>query len=105
MIYGGPHPTERSWRDIEKYVNEHKGALEEERCLILSNTFPMKMPKTSAEDVVFKDRDSDGLLTPTVDPMVITVGLGPAIVRRVLVDMGASVNVLFVNTFQKIGSP
>lgn len=70
--------------------------------MVLSNTFPMKMSKTSGEDVVFKDRDSDGLLTPTVDPMVVTIGIGPAIVRRVLVDSGASVNVLFINAFSQM---
>lgn len=57
---------------------------------------------SSGEDVVFKDRDSDGLLTPTVDPMVVTIGIGPAIVRRVLVDSGASVNVLFINAFSQM---
>jgi len=55
----------------------------------------LKMPRTVIEDIVFRDRDSDGLLSPTVDPMVVTVGIGPAIVRKVLVDTGASVNVLF----------
>ena len=35
--------------------------------------------------------------------MVITIGLGPAIVKKVLIDNGASVNVLFYNTFSKMG--
>ena len=34
--------------------------------------------------------------------MVITIGLGPAIVKRVLVNSGAYVIVLFISTFHRM---
>jgi len=48
---------------------------------------------------VFREKDSKGVVAPTVDPLVVTVGIGPAMVKRVLVDCGSSVNVLFRKTF------
>jgi len=80
---------------MERYAEELKSVPEEEKCLSVNHSALLKMPRTVIEDIVFRDRDSDGLLSPTVDPMVVTVGIGPAIVRKVLVDTGASVNVLF----------
>ena len=61
-----------------------------------------KVPRILQDDITFKDEDPTGIITPTEDPMVITIDLGPAIVRRVLVDSGASVNILFFSAFHRM---
>ena len=102
-ISGGPHPAGDTWEDMIRYTNEPRSVLKGDGFEVCNNSLRRKMPKTSCEDVIFRDRDSDGMLVPTVDPMVITIGLGPAIVKKVLIDNGASVNVLFYSTFSKMG--
>lgn len=50
------------------------------------------------DGIVFRNGDSDDVELPTLDPMVVIVGIWPAVVRRVLVDDGSSVNILFRKT-------
>ena len=54
---------------------------------------------------MFSTRDSLGIEAPTIDPLVISAGIGPATVRRVLVDCGASCNILFKKTFDQMKIP
>ncbi|XP_074351316.1 uncharacterized protein LOC141690411 [Apium graveolens] len=51
----------------------------------------------------FGDPDLDGLKFPQDDPLVITLIIGNCPVKRVLVDNGASVEILFHDTFLRIG--
>ena len=71
----------------------------------LENDAPLKQQKTSTDDIVFSARDSLGIEAPTIDPLVISAGIGPATVRRVLVDCGASCNILFKKTFDQMKIP
>lgn len=48
-----------------------------------------------ADDIVFENRDADKLEAPTIDPMVISAIIDLALVRRILVDCGNSVNIIF----------
>ena len=53
-------------------------------------------------NISFNDDDLVGRQYPHVDPMVITARVGPAEVRRILVDTGSSVNILFKHAFDKM---
>jgi len=69
---------------------------------VLEDTTPLKQQTTSNDDIVFWARESVGTEAPTLDPLVITVGVGPATVKRVLIDCGASCNILFKKTFNQM---
>jgi len=71
----------------------------------LEDAIPLKQQKTSNDDIIFRARDSTGTEAPTLDPMVITAGIGPAIVKWVLIDCGASCNILFKKTFDQMKIP
>ena len=105
VITGGPHPAGRSWGEMERYAHALKYAPTEESVFVLEDAAPLKQQKTFKDDVIFRVRDSMGVEAPTIDPLVIYAGIGPAIVRRVLVDCGASCNILFKKTFDQMKIP
>ena len=105
MIRGGPHPTGRSWGEMERCARALKYARAEESVFVLEDVAPLKQHKTFSDDIVFRVRDSMGVEAPTIDPLVISAGIGPAIVRRVLVDCGASCNILCKMTFDQMKTP
>jgi len=88
VITGGPHPAGASWGDIERYSHALKYAPKEENVYVLEDTIPLKQQKTSNDDIIFRARDLTGTEAPTLDPLVITAGIGPAIVKRVQIDYG-----------------
>lgn len=55
-----------------------------------------------SDDIIFWNKDADGVEAPMIDPLVIIVMIGLAIVWKVLVDCGSSVNMLFKNAYGKI---
>ena len=68
--------------DFECYSNSEDGT-------------PAKQQKTMADEIVFRNRDADKVEAPTIDPLVISAQVGPAWMKRILVDSGSSVNILF----------
>jgi len=62
-----------------------------------------KQPRLDEEVVTFSKRDLDGTEYPHTDPLVISATLGTAVVKRIFVDNGSSVNVLFKHAFDQIG--
>ena len=105
VITGGPHPAGKSWGEMERYSRALKYAPAEEDVFVLEDTTPLKQQKTFSDDIIFRARDSTGIEAPTLDPLVISAGIGPAIVRRVLIDCGASCNILFKKTFDQMKIP
>ena len=105
MITGGPHPAGRSLGEIERYARALKHAPTEESVFVLEDAAPLKQQKTFPDDIIFSARDSMGIEAPTIDPLVISAGIGPATVRRILVDCGASCNILFKKTFDQMKIP
>ena len=55
-----------------------------------------------SNNIVFRSRDDSGIQAPTEDPLVITTAIGPALVHKVLVDNGSSVNILFKKAFEQM---
>ena len=71
---------------MERYARALKYAPAEESVFVLEDAAPLKQQKTFNDDIIFRVRDSMGVEAPTIDPLVISAGIGPAIVRSVLVD-------------------
>ena len=105
MISGGPHPAGSSWGEVERYSRALKYTPKDESVFMLEDDIPLKFRKTSNDDIVFRTRDSTGIEAPTLDPLVVTADIGPALVKRVLIDCGASCNILFKKTFDKMKIP
>ncbi|VFR00078.1 unnamed protein product [Cuscuta campestris] len=58
--------------------------------------------QTRREPITFTDRDLPATGEDHNDPLVITMNMGGVDVSRVLVDTGSSVNVLYLETFEKL---
>ncbi|VFQ62223.1 unnamed protein product [Cuscuta campestris] len=93
MIFGGPEGGDsaaqrKNWvRSI--YVGE------------VSAELPRRK-HTRREPIVFTDRDLPPTCEDHNDPLVITMDINGVDVARVLVDTGSSVNILHLETFQKL---
>lgn len=73
----------------------------QEMCYAIEEGVPAKQKKRIDDDIVFRNKDANGVKVSTLDPIVITVVIGPVIVHKVLVDYGKSVNIFFQQTFDK----
>ena len=51
---------------------------------------------------MFRKRDVDKVEAPMVDPMVISAMISPALVRRILIDCGSSVNIIFKKAYDQM---
>ncbi|VFQ64995.1 unnamed protein product [Cuscuta campestris] len=93
MIFGGPEGGDsaaqrKNWvRSI--YVGEVSAEPARRKC-------PRREP------IVFTDRDLPPTGEDHSDPLVITMDINGVDVARVLVDTGSSVNILYLETFQKL---
>ena len=63
---------------------------------------PAKQQRVMTDDIVFRNRDADQVEAPTVDPMVISATIGPAYVKRILIDCGSSVNIIFKKAYDQM---
>ncbi|VFQ86546.1 unnamed protein product [Cuscuta campestris] len=63
---------------------------------------PPRHKHTRREPIVFTDRDLPPTGEDHNDPLVITMDINGVDVARVLVDTGSSVNILYLETFQKL---
>ncbi|VFQ74810.1 unnamed protein product [Cuscuta campestris] len=93
MIFGGPEGGDSAAQRKNWVRSIYVGEVSAE---------PPRRKHTRREPIVFTDRD----LTPTGedhnDPLVITMEINGVDVARVLVDTGSSVNILYLETFQKL---
>lgn len=97
MIFGGPHEAEASRAARQRFANSlrHEG---DEVMSIREG----KRPRCEREDATFGRKDVEVMDYPHTDASVITATIGPAIVSKLLVDNGSSVNILFKSTFDKM---
>lgn len=51
------------------YSNGTKNLPKEEELMIMNEALSAKMPRILWDDIVFKDENANGLITPMVDPM------------------------------------
>ena len=92
MISGGPTAAGLS-------SNSRKAYAREVMCIVGE---PPKRAKTEIA-LTFDDSDLEGVKFPHDDPLVITPVIGNSSIKRVLVDNGASVDILFYDAYQKMG--
>ena len=92
MIYSGPTAAGTTKNSRKAYAREVMHIIGE----------PSKRARTEAS-LSFNDSDLEGVKFPHDDPLVITPLIGNSEVKRVLVDNGASVDILFHDAFIKMG--
>ena len=93
MIIGGPHPADKSWKEMERYANSLKH--EEFECYSnMEDGAPAKQQRTMTDDIVFRASNADRVESPTTDLMVISSLIGHALVKQILIDCGSSVNII-----------
>ncbi|XP_016192677.1 uncharacterized protein LOC107633580 [Arachis ipaensis] len=70
--------------------------------LTLQEETPSEVPRSRAPDITFTSRDFESKTPNLDDPVVISVATGDLLVRKVLLDLGSSADVMFLSTLKKI---
>ena len=86
---------------MESYASSIRHA-DFECCSSFDEGAPAKQQRTMTDDIVFRSRDADKIKAPTIDPLVISAQVGPAWIKRILVDSGSSVNILFKRAYDQM---
>ncbi|VFQ98060.1 unnamed protein product, partial [Cuscuta campestris] len=92
MIFGGPEGGDSAAQRKNWVRSIYVGEVSAE---------PPRRKHTRREPIVFTDRDLPPTGEDHSDPLVITMDINGVDVARVLVDTGNSVNILYLETFQK----
>lgn len=69
---------------------------------ILTINQPAKRPRLKLESISFSAEDLEGIETPHQDPLVISTILNDYTVQRILIDTGASIDILYWDTFKNM---
>jgi hypothetical protein len=64
---------------------------------------PTPLRKESVEEIVFSNQDLEGVQLPHSDALVITLRIGEFDVKRVLIDPGSSVEIMYESLFRGLG--
>uniref|UniRef100_A0A2N9HKT5 Uncharacterized protein n=1 Tax=Fagus sylvatica TaxID=28930 RepID=A0A2N9HKT5_FAGSY len=64
---------------------------------------PVPLKKESAEHIVFDDQDLEGVQLPHSDALVITLRIGEFDVKRILIDPGSSIEIMYESLFRGLG--
>ncbi|XP_010681896.2 uncharacterized protein LOC104896800 [Beta vulgaris subsp. vulgaris] len=95
VITGGPtrgesiHGAKASSKEVRHQVN-------------YNNTGKWPAPP-AMPSMDFTSEDTRGIVYPNDDPLVVSLQISTAMVHRVLVDGGTSANILYKETFEKLG--
>ncbi|VFQ77910.1 unnamed protein product [Cuscuta campestris] len=93
MIFGGPEGGDSAAQRKNWVRSIYVGEVSAERA---RRKYPRREP------IVFTDRDLPPTGEDHNDPLVVTMDINGVDVARVLVDTGSSVNILYLETFQKL---
>ncbi|VFQ74019.1 unnamed protein product [Cuscuta campestris] len=93
MIFGGPEGGDSAAQQKNWVRSIYVGEVSAE---------PPRRKHTRMEPIVFTDWDLPPTGEDHNDPLVITMDINGVDVARVLVDTGSSVNILYLETFQKL---
>ena len=64
---------------------------------------PSLLRKESVEEIVFSSQDLEGVQLPHSDALVITLRIGEFDVKRILIDPGSSVEIMYKSLFRGLG--
>uniref|UniRef100_A0A2N9F8W7 Integrase catalytic domain-containing protein n=1 Tax=Fagus sylvatica TaxID=28930 RepID=A0A2N9F8W7_FAGSY len=64
---------------------------------------PSPLRKESVEEIVFNNQDFEGVQLPYSDALVITLRIGEFDVKRILIDLGSSVEIMYESLFRGLG--
>ncbi len=64
---------------------------------------PSPLRKESVEEIVFNNQDFEGVQLPHSDALVITLRIGEFDVKRILIDPGSSVEIMYESLFRGLG--
>ena len=67
------------------------------------NQPPVKKMKSQLEPIAFDDEDLEGTIQPHDDALVIMARIGSFLVKRVMVDQGSEVDVMYPDLFKGLG--
>ncbi|VFQ67532.1 unnamed protein product, partial [Cuscuta campestris] len=93
MIFGGPEGGDSAAQRKNWVRSIHVGEVSAD---------PVRRKQTRREPIVFTDRDLLAIDEDHNDPLVITMDINGLDIARVLIDTGSSVNILYMETFQKL---
>uniref|UniRef100_A0A2N9HIA5 Uncharacterized protein n=1 Tax=Fagus sylvatica TaxID=28930 RepID=A0A2N9HIA5_FAGSY len=64
---------------------------------------PAPLKKESVEQIIFTDQDLEGVQLPHSDALVVTLWIGEFDVKRILIDPGSSVEIMYESLFKGLG--
>ncbi|XP_074374144.1 uncharacterized protein LOC141714528 [Apium graveolens] len=102
-IYGGDPVMEYSNRALAKYAREAR--FRPLTDIHRVETRPPKMFKGESMDITFRETDARWVHHPHNNALVISIQIGTKNVHRAFVDNRSSTNILYYNTFKKMGLP
>ena len=62
----------------------------------------IKYSRSGDDDIIFFERDANGIRQPYNDPLVIMLAIEGFNTRRVLVDNGSSEDIMYMTTYQQL---
>ncbi|XP_074328017.1 uncharacterized protein LOC141665929 [Apium graveolens] len=102
-IYGGDPGMECSNRGLTRYAREAR--FRPLTYIHRLETRPPKVFKGESMDITFREVDDRRVHHPHNDALVISIQIGTKNVHRAFMDNGSSANILYYNTFKKMGLP
>ncbi|XP_060958922.1 uncharacterized protein LOC133030310 [Cannabis sativa] len=100
VISGGPHFAGITNGAQKRYINELKNS---DKTPFTPEQRAPKQSRMEDQTITFSNEDAHHVQSPHNDPLVITSQIANRRVRRVLVDNGSSVNLLYKITLEKMG--
>ena len=64
---------------------------------------PKRLRKETMEEIIFTDRDLEGVQLPHSDALVVTMQIGDFEVKRILIDPGSSAEIIYDSLFKGLG--
>ncbi|XP_030502497.2 uncharacterized protein LOC115717655 [Cannabis sativa] len=100
VILGGPHFAGTNNGAQKRYIKELKSS---DKTSLTPEQRAPKQSQMEDQAITFSSKDTHHVQSPHNDPLVITSQIPNRRVRRVRVDNGSSVNLLYKTTLEKMG--